>query len=214
MKNVRFGWFALLAILGVACILLTGACKKGTEGDGTGEGEGGEAAVTGGQTFTLAGEFATVTQEGRSGGSTDAAAHGPECVGMIADNPDHIATVEGTVNAKFAVTAEADTTLVILGPGGPYCNDDGAEGLNPDLTAQLAAGEYQVFVGNYDSDEGAVPYTLTVTFVAPEPPPAPPTPPTPPTTVPTAIPVPVPTAPPVVPVAPPVAPPTTAPSGP
>ena len=199
MKNVRNGWFAMLAILGVACILLTAACKKGGEGEGTGEGE---AAATGGQTFALAADFATITQEGRSGGTTDAATHGDECVGMIADTPDHTFTVTGTVNAKFAVTAVADTTLVILGAGGPYCNDDGAEGLNPDLTAELAAGDYRIFVGNYDSDEGAVPYTLTVTYVAPAP--------APPTSVPTAPPTSMPTS---APTAPPAAPPTSAPTG-
>ena len=223
MKNVRYGLFALLATLGIACILLTAACKKGDGTEGTGEGQSGGTQVTGGQTFALSGDFATVTQEGLSGGTTDAMAHSPECVGMIAENPDHIATVEGTVNAKFAVTAEADTTLVILGPGGPYCNDDGDEGLNPDLTAELAAGEYQVFVGNYDSEEGAVAYTLTVTHVAPAAPPTPVTPPTTvptvvPTTVPAVVPTTVPAVVPVVPVAPPVVPvvlpPTTTPSGP
>jgi hypothetical protein len=44
-----------------------------------------------------------------------------------------------TVNA----TDGGDTTLVITGPGGTFCNDD-TNGLNPAITQYLAAGQYQV----------------------------------------------------------------------
>ncbi|MBN1944117.1 MAG: hypothetical protein JW797_00520 [Bradymonadales bacterium] len=122
-----------------------------------------EVPAPAGQTFALAPNFVPITQNGRSGGNIDASTlYGSECLGNIASSPDHTFTVSEPVSAAFAVTSEADTTLVIVGPGGPFCNDD-MLGLNPGLTAQLQPGSYQLFVGNYSTEEGPAAYTLMVT---------------------------------------------------
>lgn len=159
---------AFLAIVGIAALLWTAACdsggEDGTEGSGEESAEGGGATTvpSGGQTFSLAAGFTAVTQAGTAGGNQDASElypDNPDCLGSVASSADHVITVEGSVGVAINVTADDDTTLVITGPGGPYCNDD-FEGLNPGWQGTLAAGEYQVFVGTYDADEGGVAYTL------------------------------------------------------
>jgi hypothetical protein len=57
--------------------------------------------------------------------------------------------------------ADADTTLVVVGPNGRVlCNDD-LEGWTPAIRALLDRGLYQVFVGAHDATR-APEYTLTV----------------------------------------------------
>jgi hypothetical protein len=46
------------------------------------------------------------------------------------------------------VESEADTTLVIQGPGGVWCNDDN-QGKNPAIAGDWLAGEYRVWIGSY-----------------------------------------------------------------
>ena len=160
---------ALWAIVGIAALLWTAACdsggEDGTEGSGEESTEGGGATTEpsggGGQAIALAAGFTAITQAGTAGGNQDASELYPDsvCLGTVASSADHVVTVAGDVGVAINVTADEDTTLVITGPGGPYCNDD-LEGLNPGWQGTLAAGEYQVFVGTYDADEGGVPYTL------------------------------------------------------
>jgi hypothetical protein len=209
----RMAWLALLASL----VLVLAACSRGTgDGDGTGAptGEprtGPGPIATGGEPFSLSPGFAAVTMQGRSGGNVDASTHGDDCVGNIASRADHEMTVTGgPVTAMLGVTSDADTTLVVLGPGGPYCNDD-FDGLNPGIQATFQPGTYQVFIGNYSADEGPTSYTLTVSPAQAEEQPVDPTVPTMPPTTPPTMPPTMGTAP-MQP--PPTAPPTTEPSGP
>lgn len=160
---------AFWALVGIAALLWTAACDSGgedtTEGSGEESTEGGGTTTQpvggGGQTFTLAAGFTAVTQAGTAGGNQNAMDLYPDtdCLGTVASSADHVITVEGDVGVAINITADEDTTLVITGPGGPYCNDD-FDGLNPGWQGTLAAGEYQVFVGTYNADEGGVPYTL------------------------------------------------------
>lgn len=178
----------LMAVFSIAVLIVAAACNsKGGDGTGTGAGEeqaeggggggggGGEAAVA----FSLASGFGAVTQSGQAGGNVDASTHGDACAGYVGSNPDYAVTVTGTVNAVFTAVSDVDTTLVITGPGGPYCDDDSGGDMNPMVQGEFAAGTYNVYVGTYSEDEASS-YTLTVTEVVQ----APPTP-TPPTTAPT-----------------------------
>lgn len=171
----RLGRAGLLTVLLAAAVMSAAGCDKGGDGEGTGTGAGaggGGGTTTppvrmGGESFSLAAGFTPLALAGRSGGSTDASTRGPDCVGNIGASADHTMTVTGSVAATLSVVAEADTTLVVLGPGGPYCNDD-TNALNPAVTATFAAGTYEVFIGNYSSDEGPTAYTLAVTPPIPE----------------------------------------------
>ncbi len=94
----------------------------------------------------------------QAGGPLDGSeSFGKSCPGYIAAAPD--------INFDFAasdrplyiyIDADADTTLIIIGPDGePYCDDDSGKGLNAAvifLTPQ--SGLYHIWVGTYRS--GAV----------------------------------------------------------
>jgi hypothetical protein len=49
------------------------------------------------------------------------------------------------------VESPQDTTILISGPGGTWCNDD-FEGKNPGIAGQWLAGTYKVWVGSYDKN--------------------------------------------------------------
>jgi hypothetical protein len=109
----------------------------------------------------LAAGFAQVVEEGLSGGNVTAFGLAPGCAGMIPARPGHRLVVTSPTAVRLAVESTADTTLVVQGPGGPYCNDDSV-GFNPGLSLTLEPGQYDVFVGTYSPDTGRQPYTLTV----------------------------------------------------
>ena len=82
------------------------------------------------------------------------------CTGYIADDPNHVFVVDGSVNMRVSVTAPSDTTLVIRGPDGARCSDD-VDGFNPAIDGRWSAGEYEVFVGSYERGE-RIQYRLTL----------------------------------------------------
>jgi hypothetical protein len=104
----------------------------------------------------------TAVLSGTSGGPVPARNHGPTCRGHITAVPGHLVTVHSPMVLNFNVQAPGDTTLVVVGPGGTFCDDDGGNGFNPRVTRPLQPGTYQVFVGTYSSGR-VYPYTLSIT---------------------------------------------------
>lgn len=102
------------------------------------------------------------TGSGISGGTVDAGSFGGNCVGSIDDSPDHQITVTSTLDLTLYALSSVDTTLVVRGPAGTFCDDDSHGGLNPEVTARLTPGNYDVYIGNYD-DSSQARYTLTLT---------------------------------------------------
>ncbi len=126
---------------------------------------------------------------GVAGGPQNAATYGSTplggCIGAIPNAPQHTLVLpEGMDQLSVTVESGADTTLVVQGPVGWWCNDDDV-GLNPGIHGRWAPGEYAIYVGAYNPGE-SVPYTIRFATTAggavPTPVPAPPTPtsPTPP----------------------------------
>lgn len=106
---------------------------------------------------------------GISGGSIPAAEianrettpNGP-CVGLVDEEPDHRIVLTKFFNyLSLEVSSSQDTTLVIRGPGGSWCNDD-QDGKNPGIAGQWLKGTYEVWVGSYQEDNYH-PYTIKIT---------------------------------------------------
>jgi hypothetical protein len=127
----------------------------------TGGGGGGGSARY--ESFTLGAGFLPDPQygNGQTGGSASASAYGPGCVGNISSSPDHVINVTSTVNLRVFTESEVDSTLVITGPGGTFCDDDSNGNLDAQINAVFTPGTYNVFVGNFGSTSGA--YRLTIT---------------------------------------------------
>jgi hypothetical protein len=73
---------------------------------------------------------------------------GSGCVGYVGTAPD--LELEVTAAGRYAIRtiSAADTTLVVDGPGGPFCNDD-YEGFDARVEADLEPGTYRVWVGTF-----------------------------------------------------------------
>jgi hypothetical protein len=171
-----------IQITGIILSLSIMACDSRSTDPGEGSGAPAtplaQAAVDDRATVGIGPGFTAVNLLGRSGGTVNAlhvgvGSNGEPCTGNIEEASNHRLRVTDTITATFAVMANADTTLVITGPGGPYCSDD-FDGLNPGLHAMtLEAGIYDVYVGNFSLEEGPTQYTLAILPVIPEIPPAP-----------------------------------------
>jgi hypothetical protein len=102
---------------------------------------------------------ASLTIRGISGGAVPAknvanrgeTPTGP-CVGFVDEPPDHTINLTAFFNyLSLQVESPQDTTIVISGPGGSWCNDD-SQGKNPGIAGQWQAGTYRVWVGSYDKN--------------------------------------------------------------
>ncbi|WP_080813938.1 hypothetical protein [Halomicronema hongdechloris] len=84
------------------------------------------------------------------------------CLGYLSDtSPDHILVLEADFPAlTLWVESRQDTTLVIRGDNGVWCNDDYQEH-NPGLSGEWLQGNYHIWVGSYQRDR-YYPYTLYV----------------------------------------------------
>lgn len=100
-----------------------------------------------------------MTIRGISGGSVPATTvagrretpTGP-CVGFVDEPPDHTLVLTSFFNyLSLQVESPQDTTLVVSGPGGTWCNDD-FQGKNPGIAGQWQPGTYRVWVGSYDKN--------------------------------------------------------------
>jgi hypothetical protein len=122
---------------------------------------------------TIGHKFATdpLTVRGMSGGSIlgsqvaakSETATGP-CTGFFDEKPDHNLELTSKFDyLKLVVQSPEDTTLVITGPGGTWCNDD-FDGKNPGIVGEWLPGSYKVWIGSFKKDK-YLPYTLQVTEV-------------------------------------------------
>jgi hypothetical protein len=120
---------------------------------------------------TLSPSFAPdpTTVRGISGGATAASelagrtetATGP-CNGFVDEAPDHTIVLTEFFNyLSLQVQSPEDTTLIVRGPGGTWCNDD-FSGSNPGITGQWLSGTYEVWVGSY-AQNTYHPYVIRLT---------------------------------------------------
>jgi hypothetical protein len=107
--------------------------------------------------------------KGVSGGGTSAAslagkAETPtgSCVGYVDSQPDHTITLKAFFESLTMETASSvDTTMVVKGPGGVWCNDD-LHDKNAGVSGQWFPGTYEVWVGTFNQSK-SVPYVLKIT---------------------------------------------------
>lgn len=89
---------------------------------------------------------------------------GGDCAGFISDAPDfRVFLTAGAAAIFISVVSDGDTTLVVNDPAGDWlCADDTGTSFNPQVRLdQAAAGQYDIWVGNYDS-QGLVDATLQI----------------------------------------------------
>ncbi len=105
----------------------------------------------------------TMTQpliiEGISGGSiaaleithTENTATG-YCDGFANSQPNHILKLDSFWQfLRLEVESDADTTIMVQGPGGTWCNDD-VSSANPMIEGVWQPGIYKVWVGSYQAE--------------------------------------------------------------
>lgn len=99
-----------------------------------------------------------------AGGFEEASSIDVSCTGFVAEAPDYVVRFGGGDNLRIAATSEADTTMVVVTPGGEIlCNDD-SNGLNPGLvTSDGAAGNYAIWIGTYEPIQNDVYPATTIT---------------------------------------------------
>ncbi|MGM3309099.1 hypothetical protein ACSQ6I_24500 [Anabaena sp. WFMT] len=107
---------------------------------------------------------------GMSGGSVRASEVGGKetptgpCAGFVDKAADHTLKLISKFDyLKVQVESPADTTMIIKGPGGVWCNDD-FHGKNPGIVGEWLKGTYQIWVGSYEKGK-YLPYTLKITEV-------------------------------------------------
>lgn len=71
------------------------------------------------------------------------------CDGFVDRQPNHILKLNSFFDSlKVEVASQADTTIIIQGPGGVWCNDD-SDSANPIIEGQWQPGIYRVWIGSY-----------------------------------------------------------------
>ena len=86
------------------------------------------------------------------------------CAGFLDREPDHIINLTSYFHyLRLQVESPEDTTLVIRGPGGTWCNDD-YEGQNPGIAGQWLSGTYGIWIGSYTQSK-YYPYIIRLTEV-------------------------------------------------
>lgn len=86
------------------------------------------------------------------------------CTGYMDREPDHTLKLQNKFDyMKLVIESPEDTTLIIKGPGGTWCNDE-FEDKNPGIVGEWLEGNYQVWIGSYKK-EHYFPYTLKITEV-------------------------------------------------
>ena len=74
------------------------------------------------------------------------------CDGFTRQEPNHILTIDTFFDyLRLEVESVADTTILVRGAGGVWCNDD-AGSANPMIEGQWRPGVYQIWIGSYRSD--------------------------------------------------------------
>ncbi|NJL11418.1 MAG: hypothetical protein HC908_18215 [Calothrix sp. SM1_7_51] len=112
-----------------------------------------------------------LTVRGMSGGSVSGnqvagrsdTATGP-CTGFVDEKPDHSIVLTSKFDyLKLQVQSPEDTTIIVKGPGGTWCNDE-FDQKNPGIVGEWLPGNYNVWVGSYKKNQ-YLPYTLQITEV-------------------------------------------------
>jgi hypothetical protein len=84
------------------------------------------------------------------------------CTGFVDAQPDHTIVLSEVFNfLNLQVESPEDTTLIVRGPGGTWCNDDYI-GKNPGIAGQWLSGTYQIWIGSYRQNEYS-PYVIRMT---------------------------------------------------
>ena len=74
------------------------------------------------------------------------------CDGYISSQPNHLLELESFFEfLRLEVESTADTTVLIRGDGGMWCNDDSGSA-NPMIEGQWQQGLYKVWVGSHQPD--------------------------------------------------------------
>jgi hypothetical protein len=81
------------------------------------------------------------------------------CSGFVSKQANYTLVLTNFVEfLKISVNSEQDTTLIVKGPGGVWCNDDD-NSQNPAIFGQWQVGTYSIWIGSYSRD---TPYTYTL----------------------------------------------------
>jgi len=74
------------------------------------------------------------------------------CDGYVSPQPNHLLELESFFNSlRLEVESSVDTTVLVKGNGGVWCNDDSGSA-NPIIEGQWQKGLYKVWVGSYQPD--------------------------------------------------------------
>jgi len=85
------------------------------------------------------------------------------CVGFIGERPNHTLVLqEDFPYLRIFARSSGDASLVVEGPAGRLCNDD-FDGLNPQVSGDMPAGTYYIYVGRAGRD--AAPYEIFVSEI-------------------------------------------------
>lgn len=83
------------------------------------------------------------------------------CLGYMSQQPYHRLELKARFRyLSIVATSSTDTTMVIQGPGGTWCNDD-YDGKDAGISGEWLPGAYNVWVGSYKKDQ-VVPYRLKI----------------------------------------------------
>jgi hypothetical protein len=90
-----------------------------------------------------------------------------QCVGKYHQDSDYTLSVFGSKKAKvrnlrLEVESDRDTTLMVNGPGGLWCNDDDEGDPDPMIYGEWLPGSYRIWVGSYQPGQ-RLDYTIRVT---------------------------------------------------
>jgi hypothetical protein len=89
------------------------------------------------------------------------------CIGFVDTSPDHQVTLSAAFDfLQLKVSSTGDTVLLIKGPGGVWCNDDGTD-RNPDISGAWLPGTYEVWIGSYEA-KASFPYLLEISQQQPK----------------------------------------------
>ncbi len=74
------------------------------------------------------------------------------CDGFVNRQPNHTLTLKKFFDfLKIEVDSLVDTTIVVQGPGGIWCNDD-TNNTNPAIEGQWQPGVYKIWIGSYQEN--------------------------------------------------------------
>jgi hypothetical protein len=138
---------------------------------------GDSAAMGGGLDYTLEPNFGSVeltagfaddpyTVELLAGGSVAVTDYFDHCRGYASEAPDYSIQYEAGdfLPLYISATSDTDTTLIVNDPNGEWvCDDDGGEGVNPQVVFESpTSGRYDVWVGTYFGVDDFADATLAI----------------------------------------------------